>query len=156
MTDSAALRGSTLYAEDITVGQAHSLGSYTVTEEEILEFAQQWDPQWFHLDVAGAEAGVFGGLIASGLHTMAVYQKLMVAGLYSQWNVIAGKNLREVKFLRPVRPGDTLTGTAVIDDVVLDNRSRGQVTITTTLTDDTDNRVLSVSTEVVVHARPDS
>ncbi|ERB53974.1 hypothetical protein N806_22865 [Rhodococcus sp. P27] len=118
-----------------------------MTEEEIVEFATQWDPQWFHIDKEAAGSGVFGGLIASGLHTLSICQKLVVASLYDQWNVIAGKSMRDVSFLRPLRPGDTLSGKVTVDNVVFDNRARGLVTITAKLVDADGNRVLDVVTD---------
>ena len=84
MNDSAALHQRTVFAEDLEIGQVIPLGSYSVTEEEIVEFATQWDPQWFHMDKETAGSGVFGGLIASGLHTLSICQKLVVASLYDQ------------------------------------------------------------------------
>ncbi len=147
MNDSAALHKRAVFAEDLEIGQVIPLGSYSVTEEEIVEFATQWDPQWFHVDKEAAESGVFGGLIASGLHTLSICQKLVVASLYDQWNVIAGKTMRDVSFLRPLRPGDTLSGKVTVDNVVFDNRARGLVTITAKLVDADGNRVLDVVTD---------
>ena len=86
-------------AEDLAVGDVVTLGTHEVTDVEILEFARSWDPQWFHLDVDAAAAGPYGGLIASGLHTMAIYQRLYVDS--TQWAAIAGRGLPEVRFLRP-------------------------------------------------------
>lgn len=115
---------SLVYADDLDVGRVYQLDSYTLTEDEIVQFAKTWDPQIFHVDKAAAEAGAYGGLIASGLHTLSIYQRLAVTGSFGEWSVIAGKRLSDVQFLRPVRPGDTLTGTLVIDAVDIDPRSR--------------------------------
>jgi len=65
-----------LPAEDMPVGVELDCGSYAVTEEEIVEFASHWDPQYFHIDRDAAEHSDFGGLIASGLHTAAIFQRL--------------------------------------------------------------------------------
>lgn len=153
MNDSAAPHHRTVYAEDLRIGQTMTLGSYTVSEDEILEFATQWDPQWFHTDKEAAESGVFGGLIGSGVHTLAICQKLVVASLYDTWNVIAGKSMRDIRFLRPLRPGDTLTGELTVDNVVLDNRSRGLVTTTAQLVDSHGNRMFEVVTDAYLHCR---
>lgn len=64
-----------LWADDLEAGQVYRFGTHHVTEEELLDFARTWDPQDFHTDKAAAEAGAYGGLIASGLHTMSIYQK---------------------------------------------------------------------------------
>ncbi len=63
-----------VYAEDLGIGQRFDLGSHTVTEAELVDFATHWDPQWFHIDRAAAQDGQFGGLIASGIHTLAILQ----------------------------------------------------------------------------------
>ncbi|WP_024793991.1 MaoC/PaaZ C-terminal domain-containing protein [Tomitella biformata] len=144
----------TIYAEDLRKGAAHQLGSHTVTEAELVEFAAQWDPQGFHIDRSVADAGQFGGLIASGIHTLAIYQRLSVVGIFDDWAVIAGRELRSVRFLRPVRPGDALTGTVVIEDIVFDDRARALVTTSAELVDGAGDRVLSLLMDAYVHARP--
>lgn len=143
----------TRYAEDLTVGEVIELGSHTVGEAELLDFAAAWDPQDFHVDEAVAADGYFGGLIASGVHTMAVYQRLSVLGAYRHWSVIGGRGLRDVRFLRPVRPGDTLTGTMTIDAVELDDRGRGLVTTTGDLLDADGRAVFSLLTEAYLRRR---
>ncbi|WP_267616282.1 MaoC/PaaZ C-terminal domain-containing protein [Gordonia bronchialis] len=145
---------SLVYADDLEVGRVYQLDSYTLTEDEIVEFAKTWDPQIFHVDKAAAEAGAYGGLIASGLHTLSIYQRLAVAGSFGEWNVIAGKRFSDVQFLRPVRPGDTLTGTLVIDAVDIDPRGRALVTTTAELVNDRGAAVLSVTVDAYVRTRP--
>ena len=145
---------SGVYADDLEVGRVYQLDSYTLTEDEIVEFAKTWDPQIFHVDKAAAEAGAYGGLIASGLHTLSIYQRLAVAGSFGEWNVIAGKRFSDVQFLRPVRPGDTLTGTLVIDAVDIDPRGRALVTTTAELVNDRGAAVLSVTVDAYVRTRP--
>ncbi len=68
-----------MWFEDFPLGKKIVLGSYTFTEENILAFAQKYDPQPFHVDKAAAEQSIYGGLIASGWHTAAVWMKLMIA-----------------------------------------------------------------------------
>lgn len=86
---------------------------HLVTEREIVEFARQWDPRPFHLDRAAAATSVFGELVASGLHTLAASYRLWLddPGLPG---ALAGLGLDRVRWLRPIRPGDTLrvTGSA--------------------------------------------
>lgn len=155
MTDHVdALQSGVVYGEDIEVGRRYRLGSYTITERELVDFAGLWDPQGFHVDKDVADAGAYEGLIASGLHTLAVYQRLAVLDVFSGWSVIAGRRLREVRFLRPVRPGDTLTGTVLIQDVAFDDRDRALVTTAAELTDAHARPVLSVDVEAYVRARP--
>ena len=82
-----------LYAEDLPVGSTVELGSHAVTLEEMLEFARQWDPQGFHTDPEVAAAGHFGEVIASGIHTLGIYQRLSVEGAVGRWAVIAGRRV---------------------------------------------------------------
>ncbi len=65
--------GGRAYGEDLAVGTVYQLGTHTVSEAEQLDFAAQWDPQDFHTDADAAAAGPFGGLIASGIHTLSIY-----------------------------------------------------------------------------------
>lgn len=144
----------TVYVDDLRVGDTYELGSRTVSEDELVELASMWDPQSFHIDKDAAEAGYFGGLTASGIHTLAVYQRLTVTSVYREWSVLAGRSLRDVRFLRPVRPKDVLTGTIVINDIQLDDRARGLVTSAGQLVDTHGNPVLSVVVDAYVRARP--
>jgi acyl dehydratase len=73
-----------LYAEDLAVGQRFELGSYTISEDEIVSFAKQYDPVSIHTDKEPAGKGPFGGLIASGFNTLAVYQRLIVEAVWTQ------------------------------------------------------------------------
>ena len=107
-----------LYRKDPRPGDRTELGSYTLNAGEIVAFASQWDPQFFHVDEnRAAREGYFGGLIASGVQTLAVYQRLTVDSLVRSWDVVGGAGIRDLKFLRPARPGDTLTGFTVIEEV---------------------------------------
>ena len=145
---------TTLYAEDLTPGVVHDLGSYTPSAEEIDAFAQQWDPQGFHIDEAIASAGHFGGIIASGLHTMAIAQRLMVTGLFKDVAVIAGRSL-DVQMIEPVRPGMTLHGHLEIDEVNLSKPERALIHQRVTLTHD-GTTVLTYAGKAYVRRRPSS
>jgi acyl dehydratase len=108
-----------MWFEDIPLNEEVVLGSYTFTEENIIAFARQYDPQPFHIDKKAAEASIYGGLIASGWHTAAVWMKLMIAsrraavagGAQSVQDNFVSPGVREIKWLKPVRPGTTLTYT---------------------------------------------
>lgn len=89
-------------------GQVIEAGPYTPTEEEILAFARQWDPQWFHTDPAAAAEGKFGGLIASGWHTCGIAMRLAALAVLEGSESFASPGLQYVKWPAPVRPGDTL------------------------------------------------
>ena len=117
-----------LWAEDITVGAAFDLGEYTVTRAEILEFAGHWDPQAIHLDDSFASEHEFGEIIASGIHTFAVYQRLAVLGAYRYWAMIAGRAIRDVQITYPVRAGATLRGRIEVEGVAMSSDVRALIT----------------------------
>lgn len=98
-----------LFFEDFQVGAVHESGRYTVTKEEILEFARRFDPQPFHVDEEAALQSQFGGLIASGWHTMALCHKIVVTEILGPDSGSLGSpGVDEIRWLKPVRPGDTL------------------------------------------------
>ena len=141
-----------LYAEDLAIGQRFPFRDYLLEEAEIIEFAKRYDPLFIHMDPEAAAKGPFGGLIASGLQTLAIYQRLIVEAMWVRVAGVAGAGV-ESRFLRPVRPGMTLTGQAEI--AALDHRperNNAVVTVKSRITDGTE-QVLSVSLDAVVHSR---
>lgn len=97
------------YYEDFEVGDVEEFGSYTVSKEEIVEFAEQFDPQPFHVDEEAAKQSPFGGLIASGWHTASLWMKLMVEHHYDDAASLGSPGVEEIQWTEPVRPGDTLS-----------------------------------------------
>ena len=96
--------------EDFKVRETDVLGSHTVTEAEIVAFAKKYDPQPFHTDPEAARATIFGGLIASGWHTCAIMMRLSVeAARRKQAAATGSPGVDSCRWLKPVRPGDTLT-----------------------------------------------
>ncbi len=102
------------YFDDLRVGETATLGSYTITREEIIAFARQYDPQPFHLDEAQARASIYGGLIASGWHTASLMMRLIVDGWVTGTAGMGSPGIDELRWLLPVRPGDTLTASITI------------------------------------------
>jgi acyl dehydratase len=96
------------YLEDFSVGQTFRSGSVKVETEQIKSFASQFDPQPFHLDEKAAAATFFGGLVASGWHTAALTMRMIVEGDLRIAGGLIGAGAEELKWPRPVRPGDTL------------------------------------------------
>ena len=94
--------------EDYVPGSVYEFGHVSLTEDEIVAFAQTYDPQRIHTDPAWAATGPFGGLIASGMQTMAATMRLYVEHYISQVASLASPGLDEIRFVRPVRPGDEL------------------------------------------------
>ena len=106
------------YLEDFEPGRVFELGSHTFDEASILEFGRKYDPQPFHVDPEAAKKTHFGGLVASGWHSIAVLMRLMVDGFVNRTESLGSPGIDEIRFLKPVRPGDTLTGRATIVEVV--------------------------------------
>jgi acyl dehydratase len=102
------------YFEDFQVGEVSERGPYVVTREEILAFAKQFDPQPFHLDDEAGRQSIYGGIIASGWHTASICHKLVVEGLLGQSASMGSPGLDELRWLKPVRPGDSLTVRTVV------------------------------------------
>ncbi len=98
-----------IYFEDFTVGQPIEVGSRTVTEAEIVSFAGQFDPQPFHVDPEAAAESIFGGVIASGWHTCSMMMRLVVDGVLSRSSSMGSPGLDKVRWLLPVRAGDTIS-----------------------------------------------
>lgn len=98
------------YFEDLEVGQSYSTGPYEMTREEIVDFARHWDPRDFHVDDEAAQRSAFGGLVASGAHTFAVYFRLSLQSARESrpQAVEAGLGF-DVRLPHPVRPGDSLS-----------------------------------------------
>jgi acyl dehydratase len=101
------------YFEDYPVGAVFELGSFALSEDEIVAFATRYDPQSMHVDRAWAAQGPFGGLIASGWHTVAALMRLIVENYLPQ-NGLASPGIDELRWLLPVRPGETLRARATI------------------------------------------
>ncbi|MGE9783440.1 MaoC/PaaZ C-terminal domain-containing protein [Janibacter sp. G368] len=145
-----------LYADDVHPGEVTSFGHHAVTEVEIIDFASQWDPQFFHVDPErAATEGAFGGLIASGIQTLGIYQRLSIDARAEHWHVIAGAGIEALRFHRPVRPGDVLTGSHCVTDVALDpDRRRGLLTFAGELTREDGASVLTLTMSAFLHMRP--
>jgi len=150
----AVIGNELLYAEDLEVGLSIPLGSYQTTHSEIIAFAERWDPQPFHIDDAAAAQGYFGGVIASGVHTLAIFQRLAVLGAYRSWAIIAGRTIREVQLTSPVRAGATLHGTLSILEIELSRHDRALVTTGGSLVDDSGDPVLTVELQAYLRRRP--
>ena len=96
------------YWDDYEIGQKFDLGSTSFTADEIVDFARQYDPQSFHVDAGAARQSMFGGLIASGWHVTAKLMRLFVDNYVDQRTALGSPGVDEVRWLKPVRPGDTL------------------------------------------------
>jgi len=145
-----------VYFEDVEVGQTRRFGRYPVTREEILDYARQFDPQPFHLDEAAAARSMFGGLIASGWHTGAMFIRMVseeaVPGSASTGSI----GFDDLKWLKPVRPGDVLSVEATVTEKI-ESRSRrdiGTVKIESRVLNQRDEPVMTLTSLVLYRRRP--
>lgn len=103
------------YYEDIEVGDTHSFGDRTISKDEIIEFAEQYDPQTYHVDEDAAEDSMFGELIASGWHTASLCMREFVENIADEaW--LGARGIDELRWIKPVTPGDTLSMTVEVVD----------------------------------------
>ncbi len=98
-----------IYWEDVSPGDVFELGERRVGREEIVAFARAYDPQPFHVDEEAAKSTMMGGLAASGWHSCCLMMRLMFEGFLSKSSSLGSGGLDEVKWLKPVRPGDVLS-----------------------------------------------
>jgi acyl dehydratase len=97
------------YFEDFEAGAAYQLGSRVMSKADIIAFARQFDRQPFHLDEEAASRSMFGGLVASGLHTLCVAATIVDADFLAGTAMAAGAGMDKVRWIRPVRPGDEIS-----------------------------------------------
>jgi acyl dehydratase len=135
------------YFEDYPVGAVYIGGPVSVSEQDILDFARRYDPQPMHVDKSAAEAGQFGGLIASGWHTGSLMMRMLALHFVPQGN-LASPGLDELRWLRPVRPGDRLSLRATVESARR-SRSKPDQGIVTSLVE-----VLDQNGEVVMTLKP--
>lgn len=103
--------------EDFQVGASIALPPYPVSEEEILAFARQYDPQPFHVDAEAARDSIFGGLVASGWMTTAIFMRMQYDGFLKRSTCLGSPGVDEIRWLLPVRPGDVLQGEVRVTEV---------------------------------------
>ncbi len=145
-----------LYLDDLAVGQTFSSRTVTVEPERLKAFAAEFDPQPFHLDEEAARASLFGGLVASGWHTAALTMRLLVESDLKIVGGLIGVGVDELKWPRPVRPGDTLQ----VESEILDVRpsksqpDRGIVKVRNTTRNQEGQPVLVQVANLIVPRRP--
>ena len=136
-----------LFLEDFAPGQIRESAPRTLTKEEIIAFARDYDPQPFHVDEAAARHSVYGGLIASGWQTVGVMMRLLWDTFLRETASLGSPGSDEIRWLKPVRPGDTLRARFTIVDVV-PSRSKPDRGIVRTFTE-----VLNQHGEIVMTHR---
>jgi len=136
------------YFEDFLPGSVSEYGGIRVTEAEIIEFARRYDPQYLHVDQKTAARGPFGGLIASGWQTVALMMRLLVDGFLPKAASLGSPGIDELRWLKPVRPGDVLHIRVTVLDAT-PSRSRPDRGVVRTLVE-----VLNQDRDVVMSLKP--
>lgn len=146
------------YFEDYVPGSTSSHGSIRVTEDEVIDFGRRFDPQPMHTDPAVAVDGPFGGLIASGWHTCALMMRLFAEDFLSPVSSLGSPGVDELRWLRPVRPGDRLTMQATVEGARLSRSKpdRGIVRTRIELHNQTGDAVLRLIASNLIRTRPTS
>lgn len=148
--------GSAKYLEDFTVGQRVTTGQFNVTRELARSFAELYDPQPMHLDDEAAKSSMFGELIGSGWQTLAITMRLLVDAKLLGGTPIVGAEFKELRFHRPMKPGDTLSAAAEVL-AVKPSRSRtdrGFLDLRVTTSNQEGAQVLTQTWSLVVPTRP--
>jgi acyl dehydratase len=145
-----------LYLEDLNVGSVTELGSVVVDRDELLAFAHRFDPQPMHIDEAAAGASAFGGIIASGWHTGAMWMRLYVDHALGDIANLGGLGIEDLRFSAPVRPGDILTAAVEVLDARPSPRKpdRGTMFVLGTLHNQHGELVFSLRSATRVARRP--
>lgn len=150
----------TVYFEDVAIGDAISFGPLTISREEIVAFAGEFDAQPFHLSDEAAADTHFGSLSASGWHTTALFMKMFVAEMQKnagrQEASLGAIGVDELRWLRPVRPGDTLHGQSEVIEKKA-SRSRPEMGIVrsrVTVLNQRDEPVLTMMPIAMFRTRP--
>jgi acyl dehydratase len=145
-----------LLFSDLRVGQIYPLGPYAVTREELLAFAQEFDPQPFHMDEDVANSSVLGGLSTSGWHTSSILTRLLCDALFMKLDILGSSSIEEMKWLKPVYVGDVLSGDVTITGLRLSDSKpdRGIVTFDAKLSDAAGEAKIFMRSMVFVRVQP--
>ncbi len=141
--------------EDLEVGSRREVGAHTFSVDEIVEFAERFDPQPFHVDEPAAKASPFGGLIASGWHTCSVLMGLCVRNLLTGSTSMGSPGIDEIRWVKPVRPGDTIRlFNSIVDKRVSASRpDRGVASLLWEGVNQADETVVTVRSKVIFGLR---
>lgn len=145
-----------LYFEDFTEGLTLAFGDYPVTRDEVVRFAEEFDPQPFHLDEDAARETLLGGLAASGWHVGAIGMRMIFDGFLHRSASLGAPGIHEMRWLKPVRPGDRLRIECVVT-AVRGSRSRpdrGIVTFSFTMFNQDRVVVMQQANSIMMGRRP--
>lgn len=142
--------------DDYRKGEVFEFGSYTVTQAEIIGFATQYDPQFFHIDPEAAKGSAYGGLISSGWLTTAIAMRMMCDHFIPVDSAMGSPGVDHVQWLQPVRPGDTLSmRVSVMDTRRSESKpKRGVITLRQELINQNGEVVMSLEGKSMNEVRP--
>ena len=143
--------------EDFSPGQRIVFGRHVVTKEAVITFAESYDPQVFHADETHSVTQELGGLMASGWHSAAIFMRLAVEAYLGQSAMLTSPGVDELRWRAPVRPGDTISGEAVVEEARQSESrpDRGILTTSVRLWNQNGTDVLTMRTHAFVRVRPD-
>ncbi len=144
------------YFEDFQPGQELPLGRHCVSRAEIVAFAAEFDPQPFHLDEAAAAESLLGGLAASGWHTCALFMRMLYDGWLNECASMGSPGVDTLKWVRPVRPDDVLSGRSVVLEARASNSrpDRGFVRFRHEVVNGRGELVMSAENPIMLARRP--
>ncbi len=142
--------------EDYAAGEVFEFGEHQVTQDEIIEFARRYDPQFFHIDPEAAKASMFGGIIGSGWMSSALAMRMMCDHFIPIESALGSPGVDNLRWMLPVRPGDTLRLRATVLDVQRSRSKpdRGVVTVRQELINQNDQVVMSLDGKAMHKVRP--
>jgi acyl dehydratase len=146
----------TLYFEDFSVGQTFTTRAGTLSAGDVSDFALKYDPQPIHVDAHGAEQGMFGGIIASGLHTFSFSLRLFIdLGLTMKSNIV-GPGVDELRWVAPVRPGDTIHSIVKVESLTPSKSKpdRGTLRLNFTTYNQHNEIVMTYTSIMILRKRP--
>lgn len=135
--------------EEVTLGEVREFGEYEVSRAGIIEFAEQFDPQAFHVDEDAARESIFGGLVASGWHTASMTMRIIVDNYLSETGAVGSPGVDELRWPAPVRPGDVLRVRSEPVDRDPWDEGLGAVTVETTTLTDADEAVQTMDATIL-------
>ncbi len=145
-----------MYFDDLPKGYKFETGTRTLSEDDIVAFARQWDPQFFHTDPEAAKASPFGGLIASGFHSLLTAFNLTLEA--NVWNEasMGSPGMENLRWIRPVRPGDTLRVRIEVTSSTpsRSRNDRGRTGFQNTVLNQDDEVVMTFHSVVILARRP--
>ncbi len=145
------------YFDDLEIGAVREHPGQRISAEEIIEFGRKFDPELFHVDPVAAEHSVFGGLVASGVHTVAVWRRMdWEAAQGKGWAVIAGAGFDEMRLRAPVHAGDTIRlHSELIEKIPSRSKpDRGVIRMRETVSNQHDEVVMTMVSMAMVRRRP--